>query len=149
MPMLSVSELLLDPDFADEFSVVRRSETLSTTGRSIQSSRTYTGVIGVVIPTTPNELDREDSYEVMNRSITVLTKFRLRGEVTNQQPDVVVWRGDNYVVKAASLFVHFGQGYVKAECLSMDRTDAPIDLPVPGQLSFNVAANSGVLVNVA
>ena len=123
MPFLDVSELLIDPDLADTFTVNRRTETIGTNGRTTIASKLLRGITGVVTAISPSDLDRADGYQVMTRSISVVTKFRLKGEVTGSQPDIVIWRGDNYVVKHVDNYPQFGHGFIQAECTSMDRTD--------------------------
>lgn len=142
MPLLNVSPLLLDPDFADTFDVKRRTETIGSNGRSTVSEQTFSGIIGVVTANSPSDLDRQEGYQSMTRSISVVSKFRLRGETTNQQPDIVLWRGSNYVVKHVDLYPQFGEGFVQAECSSMDRTDPAIEPDAPGGVLFNSASNS-------
>ncbi len=142
MAFLDVDAVLLDPDFLDSFDVQRRMETVDITGMSTLSSTTIPMVFGVITPITPNALDRQDGYQVMGRTITVVTKFRLRGEVSGEQPDIVVWRGNNYVVKAINLYPQFGAGFIEAECTSMDRVDSAIEPAQPGAANFGSSVNS-------
>ncbi len=122
MALLDVDSVLLDPDFLDNFIVQRRMETVDNNGYSQLSTTSYTAV-GVVNPIAPNDLDRQAGYQVMGRTISVVTKFALRGEVTGEQPDIVLWRGNHYVVKAINLYPQYGAGFIEAECTSMDRVD--------------------------
>lgn len=145
MPLLDVSEVLTDPDIATTFDVRRRAETVGTNGRSATSDTLFRNVVGVVTAIGPSDLERADGYQVTPRRISVVTKFRLRGEVTGFQPDVVVWRGSNYLVKAVDPYPQFGNGFVQAECSSMDKTDPALEPPAPGQFAFNIAAQSGLV----
>lgn len=142
MALLDVSEILNDPDLVDRFDVVRRMETVGTNGRSTTSSQTFKGIIGVVTASSPNDIDRQENYQAMPRIISVVTKFRLRSIVNNEQPDIVVWRGSNYLVRQIDQYPQFGNGFVQAECASMDKTDPALDPAAPGQMAFNQAANT-------
>ena len=146
MALLDVTPLLLDPDMTDIFTVLRRTEVVGVNGRSTVVPQTFPRVHGVVTAIGPSDLDRKDDYQQMARSISIVTKFRLQGEVTGAQPDIVVWRGDNYLVRSLEPYPQFGPGFVQVECTSMDRTDVafPSATEEPG-LRFNVATNSQYL----
>lgn len=145
MPLLDVTQILTDPDFADSFSVRRRSDVIDTHGRSVPTEQVFAGVIGVVTANSPSDLDRKEDYQTMSRSITIVCKFSLRGETTSFQPDIVVWRGSNFLVKHVDLYPHFGAGFFQAECSSMDKTDGAATAGLTPQLAFNLAGNSSYL----
>lgn len=126
MAYLDVTEILMDPEIASRFNVVRRAEVVDDHGLSTLSLKPFKNKIGVITATSPNTLDRGTDMQTMPRSITVVTKFKLQSEVTGFQPDVVVWKGSNYLVKSIDLYPHFGPGFYQAECHSMDRTDPAI-----------------------
>lgn len=142
MPLLDVSSVLFDADFADRFTVRRRTETLDIHGRSTVQNQDTPNVIGVVTANSPSDLDRREDYQNMTRSIGIVTQFRLRGETTSTQPDIVIWRGSNYLVKHVDPYPQFGKGFMQAECSSMDRVDPPFDPAVSGQVSFNQSQNA-------
>lgn len=142
MPLLDVTQILTDPDLADSFAVKRRTQVIDAHGRTTTTDQLIPGVIGVVTAISPSDLDRREDYQAMSRSISVVTKFHLRGEVTGYQPDIVVWKGDNYLVKHVNNYPHFGPGFMEAECSSMDKTDLPFEPQAPGGLTFNQASNA-------
>lgn len=146
MALLDVSEILTDPDLIDSFNVRRRAETVDIHGRSTVSETLFPGVQGVVTAISPSDLDRRDDYEAMSRSISVVCRFRLHSETTGNQPDIVVWRGSNYLVKHVDPYPQFGRGFIQAECSSMDKTDPPLEAPNLGGFLFNNAANSAFIL---
>ncbi len=146
MALLDVSEILTDPDMVDIFNVRRRMETVDIHGRSTVSETVFPQVIGVVTAISPSDLDRRDDYEAMSRSISVVCKFRLHGETTGNQPDIVVWRGSNYLVRHVDPYPQFGNGFFQAECSSMDKTDPSFDVPIASGLKFNNVANSAFVL---
>lgn len=145
MALLDVTQILTDPDLVDIFDVIRRQETVDNTGTSVVTPTTFSRVIGVVTSIGPSSLDRSENYQTFTRSISVVTKFPLRGETTGYQPDIVYWRGDSFVVKAIDPYPQFGPGFWQAECTSMDKTDAALDVVPQAPLSFSLAGNSGYL----
>jgi len=142
MPTLDVSDALNSPEFNDRFNVVRRQEIVDTHGRSTLTETTYPNVIGVVTSGSPNDLDRPSDYESFTRSISVVTKFKLRGEVAGYQPDVIIWHGSQFVVKAIDLYPQFGPGFYQVECESMERTDTAIGETTLNSLAFNTSKNA-------
>ena len=123
MALLDMSDALLDPMFLDTFKVLRRQETIDDTGRSAVVTRTFNPVYGTVTMNSPSDLDRSSDYQIATRTLTVVLKFQLQTEVTGFQPDIVVWRGDNYLVRHVDYYPQFGAGFYQAECTSMDKTD--------------------------
>ena len=142
MPLLDVSSILLDPDLADTITVLRRIEWVGTNGRSTTSVQKI-GTIGVVTMASPNDLDRAAETQVTTRTISVVTKFKARGEAQGYQPDIILWRGDNYVVKSIEPYPQFGAGFVQLQCDSMDIQDVAFDYFKPPMMAFNQTFNSG------
>lgn len=148
MALLDVSDVLLDPDFTDIFAVRRRMETVNSSGRSVVTERIFPNLIGVITAGSPSDLDRREDYQNMSRSLVIVCQFPLRGETTNYQPDIVVWKGSNYLVKHVDLYPQFGKGFYQAECSSMDKADRALDSEPQTGLAFNQSYNSQYLFKV-
>ena len=146
MALLDVSSILLDPDFVDTFDVIRRAQSFDAHGRSVLTNQTFGKVSGVVTANSPSDLDRREDYQSMTRSISVVCQFHLRGETTGYTPDLVVWRGDNYLVKHVDSYPQFGAGFFQAECSSIDKTDKAFEPAVTGRTVYNQPLNA---VNLA
>lgn len=144
MPSLDVSFILNGADIADTFHVRRRQETIGTNGRVSLNETRYNNVIGVVTIGSPNDLDRGEDKQYFTRSLSIVTKFSLRGETDGYQPDVVEWRGSNYVVKHIDPYPHFGAGFYQVECESMDKVDPAVDdfTSFGSSLVFTLTSNS-------
>lgn len=126
MPLLDVSDIVTDPDFADRFSVIRRKETVDDMGRASIGEQVFKKVLGVVTMGSPNDLERKDDYQNFTRSITVVTRFAVQGAVTGYQPDIIEWRGTRHLVKVCQPYPQFGRGFYQVECSSMANMDAPV-----------------------
>lgn len=125
MPLLDVTSILTDPDFASVFSVVRRTEVVSvSSGLTSISEVTTPDVLGVITIAKPSQLVRDDVGQMMGRTISVITKHALRGASVGVQPDQVIWNGIAYTVTVADPYLHFGAGFVQAEATSM-KTSTP------------------------
>lgn len=143
MPDIDVSDLLFDSDIAGEsFQVVRRQETIGSNGVSNLTQTTFPlpgddPIVGSVTPTGDNSLVRQEAFQTQSNTILVITTFRLRGPSKDSggasfQPDIVVWSGNQYVVRSLNEWTSFGVGFVAAECASIAFIDlAPGEVSVP------------------
>lgn len=126
MPNLDVSDVLLDPDLADRFTVKRRPAGTNAHGRVETTPEIIPRVLGVVTAASPTDLERLDDNQRMGRNLSVVTKFRLRGPATGYQPDIVLWYGNDYVVKDVQPYPQYGAGFIQAIVGSMDSMDNPL-----------------------
>lgn len=126
MPLIDVSDIITDIFISGEqFNVIRRSDNVDTTGETTLGAAPLCGV-GQITPTGANSLLREEAFTTDQKTINVITTFMLRGPSKDKwtgqiyQPDIVVWRGDNYIVRTLQDYSQFGAGMVVAECTSID-----------------------------
>ena len=132
MALLDFSDIILDPDLNDTFSVIRQTEVVGDNGRAvITEAAPVDNVIGVVTVGDPGNLLRAEDYSTTDNVITISTMYRLRatahidaGDVF-VQPDIVVWNGARYTVKALKNWNRLGAGFVKAVAVSSRAADAP------------------------
>lgn|ERR1019366_1739770 len=129
MPLIDVSDVLLDPMIAGEaFLVVRRLEVVNSFGESVVTMQSFAAT-GSIIPTGNNSLVREEAYQIQAKTIRVVTAFPLRGvskdSTGTYQPDIVMWNNDSFIVKSLNDYTSYGVGLVEAECSSIDPVDAP------------------------
>lgn len=132
MPLLDVSSLLFDPDFADTFNVIRREEAVSDKGRNILTLSTIENVVGVVCAASPADLRRLPEAQTFDRVLSIVSKFAFFGACVGFQPDLVQWRGDLYVVSSLDSYPQFGRGFTQILATSIDLQDLPI--PRAGEL---------------
>ena len=134
MPYLDLAFGALDPDFADLVSVVRRAENVGSNGYDAPISTTYANVVATVIP-GGKSLKRDDAAQHAPAEIDVIMpiqqvnvaggSLRLQGVAEGFQPDLVVWKGDSYVVRDVNDYTRLGMGWVEARCESYDSEDQP------------------------
>src|ERR1700678_1813650 len=142
MPSIDVTQLLSDPFIAGEaFCVIRRPDIVGSDGVTTIGSQTFFAV-GSITPTGANSMLREEAFTSATKTIRVMTTFMLRGPskdptMQNFQPDLVLWRGDSYIVRTLEDFSRYGAGMIIAECSSIDYVDnaphAPPLLDSPGE----------------
>lgn len=146
MPYLDIDEVLCDPTIADTFSVIRTLQTTNSEGIVTETKTVIPNITGVVTTQNPNDLYREENFEYFTRSLSVITQYRLQGQRQQYEPDIVVWRGNNFVVGTFDPYPQFGNGFYEAICTSVDQEDNAFDLVINGQLAFNQKSNSGRII---
>lgn len=129
MPLLDMSDVLTDPMFVDTFSVNRRVQTVNDSGIASSTVQALPGINGVVYPSDENDLQRLPDLSIQTKAITVVTMFALRGESeaagSEYYPDIVVWNGDNFLVRHVNDYSNYAAGFILAVCTSIDLVDAP------------------------
>lgn len=126
MPDLDVSDVLTDPMFAQQLVVKRRVETVGTNGRGSVSITTVTPAPwGVIIPQSDSPLVRGPDQQHLPALIQVHTEYRLRSLEPDAQPDIVVWRGADYIVNRIYPFTDYGAGFMCADCSMLTHVGDP------------------------
>jgi hypothetical protein len=145
MALEIAQQVVLDPLIADVFNVIRRPVAVGTNGRvSNPANVTTVNVPGVVTMYSDAEVIREQFPEIeyATRIISVVCKFMLQTAVSGYQPDLLVWRGDSYLIQKVSPYPQFGSGFYEAVCSSIDLNDQQFLPAQPGGFVFNLAANA-------
>lgn len=126
-PTLDVNDAF-GPEFLDDIVVNRIDEAIDVHGRVIRTS-TQTATQAVVLPTSPDDLQRLPEEEYTLKSIALYSPFRFQSVAdpgtANQQPDEVLWHGSTYVVRVVDDYSHYGRGFVHAIAVSIDAVDPP------------------------
>ena len=114
MPLLDVSDVLLDPDFADTITVYRQAESITDQGRAARTQTTFPNVVAVVTPDMWSTLQRAAEGSNVSETITVITQFRLTSSMDGYDADEIVWNGKRYVVVAVGDCSRYGVGFIEA-----------------------------------
>ncbi len=125
--MIDVDDILTDPDLLVSFDVVRRKENVSSQGRSSTDDQTITGLSGTITAAGENALSRLPEADRMERHISIVTNFMLRGasKVGSDvyKPDVVLWNNVEWIVLDVQAYPEAGNGFVQAIAGSGDIVD--------------------------
>jgi len=116
MALLDVSEIVLDPDFADAIVCKRRSQTIGTNGRATNAAPVETTFYGVVTEYDGDILERMEIGDKIKGSITIHSKFPLIEGAPGQTADIIAFRGREYTVARVENYSHFGAGFTAARC---------------------------------
>jgi hypothetical protein len=119
MPMLDVTDVILDPMFCQMISVTRRQQVTNSNGQVSVVTQSL-NPIGVITINTPNALAQEVDYTLGKGSIIVHCTIQLYDAVisygTPYQPDLINYNGNPYIVTKAYNWSQYGRGFTMSEC---------------------------------
>lgn len=116
MPDIDVSDVLLDPLFTEELTVVRSAQSISDRGRG-EIVETILNPYGTVQQPSSDPNIREEDYEHNKQNITVHAyNFIFRGPSEGGTADQIRWHGNTYVVRRVHDFSSYGVGYTAVDC---------------------------------
>ncbi|CAI1017895.1 head-tail adaptor [Serratia ficaria] len=122
MPLLDVTEVLLDPDFADNSLICRRQMQTTDDDNFPVNTQQEIPFSGVVTVDRSLEAKRMAAGQNINGAILIVTQFRLtqgRKNATdgpNLDADLVVYNGGLYRVTFVDPYTRYGAGFVQAHC---------------------------------
>ncbi|HCM64783.1 MAG TPA: head-tail adaptor [Morganella sp. (in: Bacteria)] len=125
MPLLDVSDILSDPDFADTSLVCRRNkQDRDDDGFSSNSPGSHSGedirFSGVVTVDRSLEARRMEAGQTIGGAILIVTCFRLTQGNEDYDADVVTYQGRRYRVTFVDPYTAYGAGFVQAHCELVD-----------------------------
>lgn len=115
MPFLYVSEILIDPDFADSLICERQSQTVGDDGIAVNVPTTAP-FLGVVTSDKSKELARLAAGSLISGAILVHTSFRLTNGKPGIDADIIIWNGARYTVASVDDYSRYGGGFICASC---------------------------------
>lgn len=120
MPLIDVTDLLGDPDFAEAFSIIRIASVVGSNGRATLAETTE-AAMGVVQPAGSAARMGADSASVSD-TIEVHTTSPLSAVTSSAAADHVLWRGKRYAVRLVNDWSQYGAGFHHAICDLRDLT---------------------------
>lgn len=122
MPLLDVTEVLLDPDFADSSLICRRQIQTTDDDNFPANTQQEIPFSGVVTVDRSLEAKRMAAGQNINGAILIVTQFRLTqgrksaADGPNLDADLVVYNGGLYRVTFVDPYTRYGAGFVQAHC---------------------------------
>lgn len=116
MALIDVSELMTDPDFVDQISVIHRAPVVNSLGEN-SLVETFQDTIGSVQPASGATLKRlPEGLRTEN-----VNSFWIKGQIIsdgkNQYPDLLVFRGHTYEIQLVTDWSNFGAGYCEGTAI--------------------------------
>lgn len=113
---IDVTEVLLDPDFADlDMTYTRLTETVGSNGRTVLAGSPLP-LVGVVTNDKGDQLFRTEDGTRVPSTIVVHTTTTLRVGGAGFEADLVTWNGQTYVVSNLADYSTYGAGFTVAIC---------------------------------
>jgi hypothetical protein len=128
MPQLNLSAALTNPLTIDKFSVLRRTESVDINGLNNPVETRIPLVYGVVTAGPEDRREQTDSAQLTAKSLSIVTRFRLRATAPGVVPDYVLWPIDSnqrFVVVSVDDYSSYGPGWTQAICSSIESQDLP------------------------
>lgn len=114
MPLLDVTEILSDPDFADTITVTRSTQTGFDHGRPVITVQSFPNVTAVVTAGQGDILKYFPEMTNIQGAILIHTTFRLTSVSETTQADLVTWQGRDYQITGLNDWSTFGVGFIMA-----------------------------------
>lgn len=114
MPSLDLSDVILDPDFADLVTVRRVAESVNGYGEAVATPTTFTNVAMVIVNQSPAEIIRKEDGTTTPRKASIVTTFRLVAQSPGYQGDQIDVDGATLTVTEVLPFSRFGAGFCEA-----------------------------------
>ncbi|WP_314143268.1 head-tail adaptor [Buttiauxella noackiae] len=130
MPLLDVSEVLLDPDFMDDSLVCHRQVQVMDGDNFAQNTVQDIPFTGVVTVDRALEARRMMSGQNIAGAILIVTTFRLtqgtriNGSSPAFDADIVTYDGYDYRVTFVDPYKRYGAGFVQAHCELVEESAA-------------------------
>ena len=116
MALIDVSELLSDPDFVDEITIIRRKSIVNDNGENILSEQKFQTVASVQ-GNKSESLRKDEDRAILSDLITVYCKCKLYPESKNGYSDIIIWKCSRFeVYEVTEDFQNYGNGFTKAYC---------------------------------
>jgi|SRR3954463_9566752 galactose-6-phosphate isomerase len=109
MALISVVELLSDPDFVDPVTVLRETEVVGEDGIAERSLRRIS-----ILASVQSNSDRLDILPEATRtsaSYDIITAFPLMEATDSTNADLVQWQGMEFIVTSVGRFGNFANGH--------------------------------------
>lgn len=106
MALISVAELLSDPDFVDTVTVVRNVETIGNDGM-VSYTTQQTTILASIQAMSGDDLTITTDAARTSGSYEVITTFPLATATDTNKADTVLWRGSEFVVTSIGRFGNF------------------------------------------
>lgn len=120
--MISLVELMADPDLVESVTRIQRVQTTNSYGETTVTPTSSSILAVVTSPSKPGVMRFEDAQTYAD-VIRVVTASPLNGAVAGQQPDQIVWKGQTYIVSMVNDYQSFG--FSDAICKLVDLQDQP------------------------
>lgn len=120
MALIDVSELLNDPDFIDELSIIRRDVSVNDYGEGVITKSLLSGIYGSIQGATKDDIARLPEGVQLSRMKVVYTKTELKvGGPDGEYSDLIVINNKEYTIENVTPWGNFGSGWYMCDCVAL------------------------------
>lgn len=116
MAGIDVSELMSDPDFIDNFQIVRRSATVNGFGENVITENTIQAN-GSIQSGNGDTLKRLPDGVQLSDVVTIFSNFPIYAERPNNYADLIIICGERYQVELVTPWRNWGAGYNRIDAV--------------------------------
>lgn len=116
MAQIGVSELLLDPDFIDPVSLVHRTQTVNSFGKTVLTETTI-NTIGSVQPANGKQIERLPEALRVGDVRSFFIKAEIVVDSSTAYPDIIVFNGQRFQVQLTKPWLNWGEGWNEGLCI--------------------------------
>lgn len=117
MAQIDVTELLCDPDFVDDISLITRKPLVNSFGE-LKIEETIENSIGSVQPATGKVLQRIPEALRLNDYSTFWFKGQIIASEPGKYASILVFKGKRYQIQSIQDWSNFGAGYTEGLCVA-------------------------------
>lgn len=116
MGQIDVSELLADPDFVDNLTLIHRAPLVDSFGQNQLTERSEP-TVGSVQPASGKTIQRlPEALRVAN-----VSSFWIKGKIVSdgscQYPDIIYFKGERFAVQVVFDWTNWGEGWCEGTCV--------------------------------
>jgi len=115
MARIDVSELMVDPDFIMNFTIIRRVPTINTYGEN-SLTETPVSAVGSIQAATAETAKRLPDGVQLSKFKTIFTKAVILADSAGNYPDQIEWKSQRYNVFQVTPWEDFGAGWYMVDC---------------------------------
>lgn len=118
MALIDTSFLLLDPDFTSEpVALITRASAVNEWGEHVVDESAPQPIVAAVQPASSEDLQKLPEGARLADAIDVWYRGVLAVERPDGYADIILWRGQRFIVKSVDDWMMNGTGYCKAICV--------------------------------
>lgn len=117
MAQIDVSELILDPVFVDQLTLIRRTPTINSKGENTLVETPVT-TVGSVQPASNKQLSRLPEALQIADVRSFFIKIEIITDGASKYPDIIVFGAKRFQVLTAAPWLNFGGGWNEGVCVA-------------------------------
>ncbi|CAB4149605.1 hypothetical protein UFOVP558_12 [uncultured Caudovirales phage] len=119
MAQIDVSDLLLDPDFIDNLTLIHRTSTVSNAGKNVLVE-TSVATVGSIQPASNKQIMRLPEGLQSSDVRAFYIKAPILSDGSSQYPDIILFQGARFAIKTVEPWLNFGAGWNMGVCVRED-----------------------------